>query len=93
MTTVLVSGGPAGGSAAYERAMAEPVRQSRRIGPAVLRARPRLAGAGSAPPVVLRVLASLPGPARRRLTSYGGGPARMLDAIVLPDAERLPPVP
>jgi 2-polyprenyl-6-methoxyphenol hydroxylase-like FAD-dependent oxidoreductase len=86
-------GDPADGYAAYERAMAEPVRQSRRIGPAVLRALvPGSRAQVRLTPVVLRVLASLPGPARRRLTSYGGGPARMLDAIDLPDAERLPPV-
>ncbi|SDC45708.1 2-polyprenyl-6-methoxyphenol hydroxylase [Geodermatophilus telluris] len=76
---------PAAGLAAYERAMAEPVRQSRRIGPAVLRTLvPGSRAQARLTPLVLRSLASLPGPLRRRLTSYGGGPARMLDAVVLP---------
>jgi 2-polyprenyl-6-methoxyphenol hydroxylase-like FAD-dependent oxidoreductase len=83
-------GDPVAGFAAYERAMAEPVRQSRRIGPAVLRTLvPRSRAQVRLTPLVLRALASLPGPVRRRLTSYGGGPARMLDAVPLPE-ERLP---
>jgi 2-polyprenyl-6-methoxyphenol hydroxylase-like FAD-dependent oxidoreductase len=79
-------GNPAVAFAAYERAMAETIRQSRTIGPAVLRtlvpgsrAQVRLI------PQVLRVLARLPRPVRRLLTSYGGGPAKMLDAVVLGD--------
>jgi len=31
----------------------------------------------------IRLLPRLPAPVRRRLTSYGGGPAAMLDAVSL----------
>ncbi|PRY43240.1 hypothetical protein LY71_117100 [Geodermatophilus tzadiensis] len=85
---------PAAGFAAYERAMAEPVRQSRRVGPAVLRTLvPGSRAQVWLTPRVLQTLTSLPGPLRRRLTAYGGGPARMLGAVVLPDDDRLPTVP
>jgi hypothetical protein len=33
---------------------------------------------------VMRLLPRLPAAARRRLTSFGGGPAAMLDAVKLP---------
>jgi hypothetical protein len=33
----------------------------------------------------MRLLPRLPGPARRRLTSFGGGPAAMLEAVDLRD--------
>ena len=32
----------------------------------------------------LRLLARLPAPLQRKLTSYGGGPAAMLDGVLLP---------
>jgi 2-polyprenyl-6-methoxyphenol hydroxylase-like FAD-dependent oxidoreductase len=81
------SGGDhAAGFHAYERAMAETVRQSRTIGPAVLRTLvPRSRAQVRAIPHVLRLLSRLPRPVQRRLTSYGGGPAKMLDAVVLRD--------
>jgi 2-polyprenyl-6-methoxyphenol hydroxylase-like FAD-dependent oxidoreductase len=86
-TELAAAGGdPLAGFAGYERAMAEPVRQSRTIGPSVLRA---LVPAHRAEvllmPHVLRVLTRLPRPLRRLLTSYGGGPAKMLDAVALRD--------
>ena len=39
---------------------------------------------------VIRLLPRLPGPVRRQLTSFGGGPAAMLDAVKLRDAKALP---
>jgi len=35
----------------------------------------------------IRLLPRLPGPVRRRLTSFGGGPAAMLGAVRLRDPE------
>jgi len=84
-------GDPAVGFAAYESAMAETVRQSRRIGPAVLRTLVPLSRAHVLLlPQVLRILAGLPRPVQRLLTSYGGGPAKMLDSVVLPDVPHTP---
>ena len=79
-------GDHATGFPAYERAMAQTVRQSHTVGPAVL----RILVPGSRTqvrvmPQLLRVLTRLPPPLRRWLTSFGGGPARMLDAVVLKD--------
>jgi hypothetical protein len=72
--------------------MAETVRQSRTIGPAVLRTLvPRSRAQVLLLPQILRVLARLPRPVQRRLTSYGGGPAKMLDAVVLRDVEQVLP--
>ncbi|MEV4278004.1 FAD-dependent monooxygenase [Actinoplanes xinjiangensis] len=68
----------------YEQALAGPVRHSRRIGPKVLGAivpRSRLQVWTTAQ--AMRLIPRLPGPARRRLTSFGGGPAAMLDGLVL----------
>jgi 2-polyprenyl-6-methoxyphenol hydroxylase-like FAD-dependent oxidoreductase len=68
----------------YEQALAGPVRHSRRIGPKVLDAivpRSRLQVWATAQ--AMRLIPRLPGPARRRLTSFGGGPAAMLDGLVL----------
>jgi 2-polyprenyl-6-methoxyphenol hydroxylase-like FAD-dependent oxidoreductase len=77
-------GDHAAGMLAYEAAMAETVRQSRRIGPSVLRTLvPSSRVQVWAIPHVLRLLTRLPRPLRRALTSYGGGPARMLDSVVL----------
>jgi 2-polyprenyl-6-methoxyphenol hydroxylase-like FAD-dependent oxidoreductase len=84
-------GDPAAGFAAYERAMAEPVRRSRTVGPAVLRAMvPRSAAQARALPHVLRALARLPRPLQRRLTSDAGGLATMLEAVVLGDPPAQP---
>src|SRR4051794_13807197 len=69
---------------AYERAMAETVRQSHTVGPAVLRTLvPVSRTQVRAMPQLLGVPPRLPPPLRRWLTSFGGGPARMLDGVVL----------
>ena len=67
------------GLAAYERTLEQVVKHSRSIGPSVL----RLIIPGSAGQIwltaqAMRALAHLPAPLRRRLTSFGGGPASML---------------
>jgi 2-polyprenyl-6-methoxyphenol hydroxylase-like FAD-dependent oxidoreductase len=73
------------GLAAYEEVLRPAVRQSQRIGPATMkvlipRSRTQLWALAQA----MRLLPRLPAPARRRLTSFGGGPAAMLDAVNLP---------
>ncbi|GIJ50413.1 FAD-dependent oxidoreductase [Virgisporangium aliadipatigenens] len=69
----------------YEDALREPVRHAQRIGPAVLNTIvPRNGAQVWASAQVMRVLPRLPGPVRRRLTSFGGGPAAMLDGLALP---------
>ncbi|GGN33257.1 2-polyprenyl-6-methoxyphenol hydroxylase-like FAD-dependent oxidoreductase [Actinoplanes campanulatus] len=69
----------------YEAALAGPVRHSRRIGPSVLGAIvPRNRAQVWLTAQATRLLPRLPGPARRWLTSFGGGPAAMLDGLVLP---------
>jgi 2-polyprenyl-6-methoxyphenol hydroxylase-like FAD-dependent oxidoreductase len=70
--------------AAYEAVLRPAVRQSQRIGPAVLKtlipgSRVQLWAMEQA----IRLLPRLPGPVRRRLTSFGGGPAAMLGAVRL----------
>jgi 2-polyprenyl-6-methoxyphenol hydroxylase-like FAD-dependent oxidoreductase len=68
----------------YEDALTVPVQHSRRIGPKVLDAivpRSRLQVWATAQ--AMRLLPRLPAPARRRLTSFGGGPAAMLDGLIL----------
>jgi hypothetical protein len=79
-----------GGLAAYESALLPAVRQSQRIGPAVLKtlipgSRQQLWAMAQA----MRLLPRLPGPARRRLTSFGGGPAAMLEAVDLRDPGKI----
>jgi 2-polyprenyl-6-methoxyphenol hydroxylase-like FAD-dependent oxidoreductase len=87
-------GDPAVGFAAYESAMADTVRLSRRIGPAVLRTLvPRSRAHVVVLPQVLRVLAGLPRPVQRLLASSGGGPAKMLDSVVLRDPDQVLPGP
>jgi hypothetical protein len=39
---------------------------------------------------VIRLLPRLPSPLRRQITSFGGGPAAMLDAVKLRDPTALP---
>ena len=78
------NGDHAHGLAAYEQVMRPAVRQSQRIAPAVIktlipRSHVRLWAMAQA----IRLLPRLPAPVRRRLTSYGGGPAAMLDAVSL----------
>ena len=84
------SGDHARGLAAYEQMLRPAVLQSQRIGPAVIkkfipRSRVQLWAMAQA----MRLLPRLPGPARRRLTSFGGGPAAMLDAVKLRDPEAI----
>jgi 2-polyprenyl-6-methoxyphenol hydroxylase-like FAD-dependent oxidoreductase len=68
----------------YEAALAGPVRHGRRIGPAVLNTIvPRSTAQVWAFAQAMRLLPRLPGAARRRLTSFGGGPAAMLDSLTL----------
>jgi 2-polyprenyl-6-methoxyphenol hydroxylase-like FAD-dependent oxidoreductase len=78
------------GLAAYEQALRPAVAQSQRIGPATMkvvipRSRIQLALLAEA----MRLLPRLPGPVRKRLTSFGGGPAAMLDAVELRDPKAL----
>jgi 2-polyprenyl-6-methoxyphenol hydroxylase-like FAD-dependent oxidoreductase len=78
------------GLAAYEQVLRPAVLQSQRIGPAVMKrlipsSRTQLWAMAQA----ARALPRLPRPARRLLTSYGGGPAAMLDAVNLRDPSTL----
>jgi 2-polyprenyl-6-methoxyphenol hydroxylase-like FAD-dependent oxidoreductase len=78
------------GLAAYEQIMRPAVQQSQRIGPYTM----KLLIPGSRMQVwamaqAMRLLPRLPSPIRRALTSYGGGPAAMLDAVQLRDPQRL----
>jgi 2-polyprenyl-6-methoxyphenol hydroxylase-like FAD-dependent oxidoreductase len=78
------------GLAAYEQIMRPAVQQSERIGPYTM----KLLIPGSRMQVwamaqAMRLLPRLPSPIRRALTSYGGGPAAMLDAVQLRDPQRL----
>jgi hypothetical protein len=69
----------------YESALYGAVRASRDVGPAVIRTLiPRSRTQVAATTQVLRLLAGLPAPFQRRLTSCGGGPAAMLDGVLLP---------
>ena len=72
------------GLEAYERALRPAVRHSQTIGPTVLRTlipSSRLQVWATAQAV--KALPRLPGPARRLLTSFGGGPAAMLNVVNL----------
>lgn len=78
------------GLAAYEQALRPAVRHSQTIGPFVLQTlipRSRLQVWATAEAVHL--LPRLPGPARRWLTSFGGGPAAMLNAVKLHEPSTL----
>jgi 2-polyprenyl-6-methoxyphenol hydroxylase-like FAD-dependent oxidoreductase len=76
------------GLAAYEQILRPAVQQSQRIGPFVLNTLiPRSGVQLWAMAQAIRLLPRLPRPARRWLTSYGGGPAAMLDAVKLRDPE------
>jgi 2-polyprenyl-6-methoxyphenol hydroxylase-like FAD-dependent oxidoreductase len=78
------------GLAAYERALRPAVRHSQTIGPSVLKTlipRSRLQVWATAQAVHL--LPRLPGPARRLLTSFGGGPAAMLNVVKLREPSTL----
>jgi 2-polyprenyl-6-methoxyphenol hydroxylase-like FAD-dependent oxidoreductase len=78
------------GLAAYEQVLRPAVQASQRIGPAVLRtlipsSRRRLWAMAQA----IQLLPRLPRPARRLLTSFGGGPAAMLNVVTLRDPSTL----
>lgn len=84
------SGDHVRGLAAYEQALRPAVRHSQTIGPAVLKTlipRSRLQVWATAQ--AIRLLPRLPAPARRRLTSFGGGPAAMLNVVKLRDPSTL----
>ncbi len=64
--------------------MTKAVAASRRIGPAVLKTLvPHTRRQVWVTAQALRTLPHLPAPVRRKLTSFGGGPAAMLDSIDL----------
>ena len=84
------SGDHVRGLAAYEQALRPAVQHSQTIGPAVLKTlipRSRLQVWATAQ--AIRLLPRLPAPARRRLTSFGGGPAAMLNVVKLRDPSTL----
>jgi 2-polyprenyl-6-methoxyphenol hydroxylase-like FAD-dependent oxidoreductase len=69
---------------AYEAAMASTVEASRRIAPSVLATMiPRSELQVWTMAQAMRLLPHLPRPLQRRLTSFGGGPAAMLDGVRL----------
>jgi 2-polyprenyl-6-methoxyphenol hydroxylase-like FAD-dependent oxidoreductase len=78
------------GLGAYEQVLRPAVQQSQRIGPAVIKTlipSSRLQVWATAQAV--RLLPRLPGPGRRLLTSFGGGPAAMLNVVTLRDPETI----
>jgi 2-polyprenyl-6-methoxyphenol hydroxylase-like FAD-dependent oxidoreductase len=79
------------GLAAYDQVLRPVVYHSQKIGPAVMkRLIPRSRMQLWAMAAVIRLLPRLPGPVRRQLTSFGGGPAAMLEAVKLRDPNALP---
>jgi len=80
------SGDHVRGLAAYEQALRPAVEHSLTIGPAALKTLiPRSHLQVWATAQAIRLLPRLPAPARRRLTSFGGGPAAMLNVVSLRD--------
>jgi 2-polyprenyl-6-methoxyphenol hydroxylase-like FAD-dependent oxidoreductase len=78
------------GLAACERALRPAVRHSQRIGPTVLKTLiPRSRVQVWATAQAVHLLPRLPGPARRFLTSFGGGPAAMLNVVKLREPNAL----
>jgi 2-polyprenyl-6-methoxyphenol hydroxylase-like FAD-dependent oxidoreductase len=78
------------GLAAYEQILRPAVQQSQRIGPDVMKILiPRSRMQVWAMAQAMRLLPRLPRWIRRMLTSYGGGPAAMLDAVKLRDPKTL----
>jgi 2-polyprenyl-6-methoxyphenol hydroxylase-like FAD-dependent oxidoreductase len=78
------------GLAAYERALRPAVRYSQTIGPFVIDTLiPRSHLQVWATAQAVRMLPRLPGPARRLLTSFGGGPAAMLNVVELREPSTL----
>jgi 2-polyprenyl-6-methoxyphenol hydroxylase-like FAD-dependent oxidoreductase len=79
------------GLGAYEQVLRPAVKESQRIGPATMKLLiPRSRIQLWAMAQTMRLLPRLPAPARRRLTSFGGGPAAMLNAVQLRDPKTLP---
>jgi hypothetical protein len=67
------------------------VHHSQKIGPAVMkRLIPRSRVQLWAMAEAIRLLPRLPTPVRRQFTSFGGGPAAMLDAVKLRDPTAVP---
>jgi 2-polyprenyl-6-methoxyphenol hydroxylase-like FAD-dependent oxidoreductase len=84
------SGDHVRGLAAYEQALRPAVQHSQTIGPAVLKTLiPRSHLQVWATAQAIRLLPRLPAPVRRRLTSFGGGPAAMLNVVKLRDPSTL----
>jgi 2-polyprenyl-6-methoxyphenol hydroxylase-like FAD-dependent oxidoreductase len=70
----------------YEAALRDAVRNSQTIGPATMAVMiPRSRAQIWAMAQGMRLLPRLPLPIRRKLTSWGGGPAAMLESVVLRD--------
>jgi 2-polyprenyl-6-methoxyphenol hydroxylase-like FAD-dependent oxidoreductase len=70
----------------YEAALRDVVRHSQTIGPSTIALMiPRSRAQIWALAQGMRLLPRLPSPIRRKLTSYGGGPAGMLNSVVLRD--------
>jgi 2-polyprenyl-6-methoxyphenol hydroxylase-like FAD-dependent oxidoreductase len=79
------------GLAAYEQVLRPAVHHSQKIGPAVMkRLIPRSRVQLWAMAEAIRLLPRLPTPVRRQFTSFGGGPAAMLDAVKLRDPTAVP---
>jgi 2-polyprenyl-6-methoxyphenol hydroxylase-like FAD-dependent oxidoreductase len=77
------------GFRAYQAALRDVVRHSQTIGPSTMALMiPRSRAQIWALAQGMRLLPRLPRAARRRLTSYGGGPAAMLNSVVLREAPR-----
>jgi 2-polyprenyl-6-methoxyphenol hydroxylase-like FAD-dependent oxidoreductase len=78
------------GFEAYQRALGPAVHNSRKIGPTVLKTLiPNSPAQVWLTARAMQVLPRLPGPARRKLTSFGGGPAAMLAGAPLRDPQEL----
>jgi 2-polyprenyl-6-methoxyphenol hydroxylase-like FAD-dependent oxidoreductase len=87
----LAGGDHVRGYAAYERAIRPVVTKSRTIGPSVINLIiPRTQAQIWMTAQAMRLLPRLPAPLRRRITSFGGGAAAMLDEARLRRPEDLP---
>jgi hypothetical protein len=74
------------GFGGYEAALRDVVRHSQTIGPSTMAIMiPRTRAQIWALAQGMRLLPRLPLPIRRKLTSWGGGPAAMLNSVVLRD--------
>jgi 2-polyprenyl-6-methoxyphenol hydroxylase-like FAD-dependent oxidoreductase len=86
-TELAAAGGDhVGGLWRYEAELRDVVRHSQTIGPSTMALMiPRSRAQIWALAQGMRLLPRLPAPIRRKLTSYGGGPAAMLNSVVLRD--------